>query len=230
MVRYRNDIDGLRALAIIPVVLFHYGFTKIAPGGFAGVDIFFVISGFLITKNIQDDINSKSYSVLDFYNRRIRRIFPALFVMFLFCLVCALLIQIPEEAKETGNGIIGSTLFFSNIMFYNMSGYFDQQMQNNPLLHTWSLSVEEQFYVIMPLFLLLLQNVRDKTRSFIILAALALSFLVSVYTVFHDESAAFYLVQNRAWELLMGSFLAIGGLPALSTSGCRNCWVLPCSP
>ena len=216
MIRYRTDIDGLRALAILPVVLFHYGLKNSLPGGFIGVDIFFVISGFLITKNIHDDIHDHRFNIVDFYNRRIRRIFPALFTVLLFCFICSLIIEIPSEARATSRGIFGATFFFSNIMFFNMSDYFNQQMQNNPLLHTWSLSVEEQFYIIVPLFLSLIRSFRERTRSLMLFIAVALSFAASSYEVYHNAPAAFYLMQNRAWELLLGSVLAIGGIPKIA--------------
>jgi peptidoglycan/LPS O-acetylase OafA/YrhL len=216
MMRHRNDIDGLRAFAIVPVVLYHYGLTQIAPGGFVGVDIFFVISGFLITKNLHDTINDGSYRILDFYNRRIRRIFPALFVMFLACTVFSLLIEFPDEAKNTNDAVLASVFFVSNILFYHTSGYFDLALQSNPLLHTWSLSVEEQFYVVVPVFLFLIRKLQPRLKIALVYGALTASFLLSSYMVFHDKSAAFYLVQNRAWELLTGSVLAINGVPRIS--------------
>ena len=208
--RYRNDIDGLRAIAILPVVFFHYGLEHPFSGGFVGVDIFFVISGFLITKHIHDEIQNGCFSILDFYNRRIRRIFPALFAVLLFCIVCSLTLEIPPEAKNTSQGIIGATLFVSNVIFYNMSGYFDVSSQNNPLLHTWSLSVEEQFYIVVPLFLYLMRKLSVDKLSLILCLALLISFVLCFFQVYHDPSAAFYLVQNRAWELLLGSVVAIG--------------------
>jgi peptidoglycan/LPS O-acetylase OafA/YrhL len=190
--------------------------TKIAPGGFVGVDIFFVISGFLITKNLDDSINDGTYRILDFYNRRIRRIFPALFVMLLACSLLSLLVEFPGEAKDTNNGVLASVFFVSNILFYRTSGYFDLALQGNPLLHTWSLSVEEQFYVVVPVFLFLIRKLQPRLKIALVYGALIGSFLLSTYMVYHDRSAAFYLVQNRAWELLTGSILAINGVPRVT--------------
>jgi peptidoglycan/LPS O-acetylase OafA/YrhL len=215
--RYRTDIDGLRAIAIIPVVLFHYGLKHPFSGGFVGVDVFFVISGFLITWHIDDEILNGSFSIADFYNRRIRRIFPALFAVLLFCFVCSLIVEIPPEVENTRNGILGATFFVSNVVFYHMSGYFDTLSQDNPLLHTWSLSVEEQFYIIVPLALFLVQKFAERAKVFVLFGVLFASFLFCSFEVYHNPSAAFYLVQNRAWELLVGAAVAIGGIPIVKS-------------
>ena len=150
MHRYRPDIDGLRAIAVLPVVLFHAEIPGFS-GGFVGVDIFFVISGYLITSIIVNDIWSRKFSILSFYERRIRRIFPAFFVMIAILTVVGALFLIPSELKDLGSSTFAATLFLSNMLFWYKSGYFDAPSELNPLLHTWSLGVEEQFYLGFPL-------------------------------------------------------------------------------
>ncbi|MFT4117388.1 acyltransferase family protein [Bradyrhizobium sp.] len=220
--QYRSDIDGLRALAIIPVLGFHYELSPLFKGGYVGVDVFFVISGFLITKIIYDGIADGSYSVVDFYQRRIRRIFPALFAVFAATLLISFSTQFPSETEYVGKSIAYATLFVSNIFFYAIAGYFDPHVANNPLLHTWSLSVEEQFYILFPITVLAIRRVAP-TRSIQAIALLAVaSFLGSIVAVETNISAAFYLVPFRAWELLTGSLLAIRALPALENKLARN--------
>ncbi len=154
--QYRKDIDGLRALAVIAVVLFHFDIKDLARGGFVGVDIFFVISGFLITKIIYNDLAKTFYN---FYNRRIRRIFPALFCLYFFVLLYALPVPLSSDVSFINNGLLASLFFSSNIYFYTLGGYFGPELEQNPLLHTWSLSVEEQFYIFFPVILLILYKV-----------------------------------------------------------------------
>lgn len=213
---HRNDIDGLRAIAVVPVILFHYGMVNVAPGGFVGVDIFFVISGYLITGILHREMQAGTYRLTGFYERRIRRIFPALFVMFAFCLVCAFFINFPSEVRDLGRSILASIVFISNILFYTSSGYFDQKMQVNPVLHTWSLSVEEQFYILFPLLLLAMRRLSAIKKSGVLLALLLASLAYAAYRVQREPSAAFYLVQFRAWELLIGSVLALGAIPQIA--------------
>ena len=151
---YRPDIDGLRALAVLPVILFHA--NLFFPGGFIGVDVFFVISGYLITQIIERDLQAHKFSVLVFYQRRIRRIFPALFVMCAVSILIAYFLLVPEELRDFGKTLLASSAFSSNILFYRWSGYFAPDSEFAPLLHTWTLSVEEQFYVCWPLLLAVL--------------------------------------------------------------------------
>src|SRR5262245_7615485 len=151
--RHRRDIDGLRALAVVPVVLFHAGVTQIS-GGFVGVDIFFVISGYLITSLILVEMSEGRFSLLGFYERRVRRIFPALFVVLAFCTVMALLLFLPAELRDFDRGLVAATFFVSNIHFSEVYGYFSAPLDRSPLVHTWSLSIEEQFYVVFPLVLI----------------------------------------------------------------------------
>jgi peptidoglycan/LPS O-acetylase OafA/YrhL len=207
--KYRADIDGLRALAVLPVVLYHMGFSRYMPGGFIGVDIFFVISGYLITSIITANIESNSYSLADFYNRRIKRIFPVLFVLYITVAILSLLSHFPSESETVGNSIASSVFFVSNILFYYSSGYFDTTSDSNFLLHTWSLSVEEQFYVLFPIILYTMKNLTKNQRLLTLTTIAVASFLTSTYLVKNDASAAYYLVHSRAWELMLGALLAI---------------------
>jgi peptidoglycan/LPS O-acetylase OafA/YrhL len=215
--KYRSDIEGLRALAVLPVVGFHLG-SSYAPGGFVGVDIFFVISGFLITKIILDQINDGAYRITDFYNRRIRRLAPALFVVFAFCLLSTVALRLSSLLVATGNSIAASLFFVSNIFFYEAYGYFDQAAGLNPVLHTWSLSVEEQFYIFFPLIIFAVKGTSATTKRAIFALAFGASLGCSAYLVKTDPNAAFFLVQSRAWELLVGTLLATGALPLLSNN------------
>jgi peptidoglycan/LPS O-acetylase OafA/YrhL len=155
-IKYRPDIDGLRAIAVISVVIFH-AFPKLIPGGFIGVDIFFVISGYLISTTILDNLENNSFSYIDFYRRRIRRIFPALIVVLIACFVVGWFVLLTDEFKQLGKHIFAGSIFLSNFALYSESGYFDTASEAKPLLHLWSLSVEEQFY-IRPLLIPILQK------------------------------------------------------------------------
>lgn len=205
---YRPDIDGLRTLAVVPVILFHAGLG--CPGGFVGVDVFFVISGYLITKIIQRDLAQHRFSVLKFYQRRIRRIFPALFAMFLACCCLGLYLLPPFEYMDLGKGVMAGAAFVSNIRFFRHTGYFDTSSQLQPLLHTWTLSVEEQFYIFWPLMLAgLSTRWLAKWKHWVILFILTGSLILSAYWVSHTPNAAFYLLPSRAWELGLGALLSI---------------------
>ena len=151
--KYRKEIDGLRALAVLPVILFHAGFTTFS-GGFVGVDIFFVISGYLITTIIVDEMDKGSFSLLNFYERRARRILPALFFVMLCTLLFAWFLLPPDDMRSFAKSLVAVPLFISNLLFYRESGYFDTLTDLKPLLHTWSLAVEEQYYLLFPLFLI----------------------------------------------------------------------------
>ena len=152
--RHRADIDGLRAIAVVPVVLFHAGVSQVS-GGFVGVDIFFVISGYLITSLILGEMAEGRFSLLSFYERRIRRIFPALFLVLAVSSVLALRLFMPPDLVAFGRSLVATALFVSNMHFYGDSGYFAAALDTKPLLHTWSLAIEEQFYIVFPLLLLL---------------------------------------------------------------------------
>jgi peptidoglycan/LPS O-acetylase OafA/YrhL len=220
--KYRPDIDGLRAVAVILVVMYHLGvgFTK---GGFIGVDVFFVISGYLITGIIASEVGSGTYSLLGFYERRVRRLFPALFGVLLFSSCLAYILLFPPELEYFGETLIATTTFLANILFYSGDGYFAGTRDTIPLLHTWSLAVEEQFYLLYPLVLAPLLR-RDKgTLCWPIFSlTLLLSFALSLFLVKYDQSAAFYLLPPRAWELLLGCLLALGAIPELRNEKYRQ--------
>ncbi|MCU1093126.1 acyltransferase [Stenotrophomonas maltophilia] len=208
MQKYRADIDGLRSIAILPVLLYHTGIPLIT-GGYVGVDIFFVISGFLITGILLRDFDNNTYSVLSFYERRIRRIFPALAVVVFFTIICAPFILLPSEFEPFGRDVASSLLFVANINFWLQSGYFSPVSEAKPLLHMWSLGVEEQFYLIAPLALFVTVKYARRYRLAITLIAIGLSLGACIYLTPRSPSAAFYLLPTRAWELLVGSALAI---------------------
>jgi peptidoglycan/LPS O-acetylase OafA/YrhL len=213
---YRPDIDGLRAIAVLAVLFFH---TRVPGfgGGFVGVDLFFVISGFLITSILLKDFDEGNYSIARFYERRIRRIFPALFPVIAFTIIVGALLLDPKSYKDFSDSILGTTLFYSNFVFANQSGYFDSPSLQKPLLHTWSLSVEEQFYILFPLLLFFInRKLKSRYALWLILVAVG-SMAASIYGVSQNQPKTFYLVHARAWELLAGSFLALRVLPATSS-------------
>jgi len=218
--QYRADIDGLRSLAIVPIVLFHAGFPLFS-GGFVGVDIFFVISGYLITSIIAKEIANGQFDLWRFYERRIRRIFPALIVMLLVCSVAGWLLLFPLDLQAFGQSMVASTGFVANISFWLQSGYFDTASDLKPLLHTWSLAVEEQFYLFFPL-VLLVANSTNRNPRVIVWTLLLLSFALSLFGVSRDPDAAFYLIPTRAWELLIGSVLALKAVPVISNHTVRH--------
>jgi peptidoglycan/LPS O-acetylase OafA/YrhL len=211
--QHRKDIDGLRAVAVLSVVLFHLGVSTHLSGGFVGVDVFFVISGYLITGVLQAEVDSGRLSIAEFYNRRVRRIFPALFVVHLFCLIASAIVLFPDEARGVGRDVLWSLAFVSNVVFARAGGYFNQSSQVAPLLHTWSLSVEEQFYIVLPLLLLVMSRLPRWLRLAILAALTVLSFAAAEWALGVDARRAFYLMQYRAWELLLGSLLALGAVP-----------------
>ena len=210
---YRSDIDGLRAVAVLAVVFYHYGIGPLS-GGFVGVDIFFVISGFLITGIVQKEIGQARFTFSGFYQRRIRRLFPALFVVLLATFLAGCVILLPSDLALLGRTMIATVLFASNLFFWRNSGYFDGGSHNNPLLHTWSLAVEEQFYIAFPVFLLLIHRHVPRLRNAALWLATICSFLLCVWMQRDRPDATFYLSPLRAWELSLGALLAVGALPA----------------
>jgi len=204
--KYRPDIDGLRAVAILSVVGFH-AFPEWIKGGFIGVDIFFVISGYLISTIIFDSLEHKHFSFAEFYSRRIKRIFPALLVVLVSCLVFGWFALLADEYKQLGKHIAGGAGFVSNFIFWNESSYFDNAAETKPLLHLWSLGIEEQFYIVWPLLLWLAWKQRFNFLS-ITLAVVLISFWLNISKVGEDAVATFYSPQTRFWELLAGSILA----------------------
>ena len=204
---YRREIDGLRALAVLPVLFFHAGFATFR-GGFVGVDVFFVISGYLITTIIITELSAGRFSIVGFYERRARRILPALFLVILVCLPFAWEWFTPRDFRSFSQSLAAVAAFVSNILFWRTSFYFDPSMEFKPLLHTWSLAVEEQYYLFFPVTLLLIWRLG---RSWV-LGFLALAFLVSLLAAQWgsraNPGAAFYLLPTRGWELLVGVFAA----------------------
>jgi len=204
---YRPDIDGLRAIAVIAVIFFHSHLIGFG-GGYVGVDIFFVISGYLITSIILRQLEADNFSLVNFYVRRIRRILPAIIFVSLVCIPIAWVVLTPRDMKDFAQSIAAVSTFSSNILFWKETGYFDQAVGLKPLLHTWSLAVEEQFYALYPLMLIILSFFNRYIKIFSLFIIFILSFSFSVYLQTRDPSGAFYLIFSRAWELLAGSFVA----------------------
>jgi len=205
---FRADVQGLRALAVVPVLLFHFGFSSV-PGGFAGVDVFFVISGFVISLGLIDGIERSTFSLKDFYARRIRRIAPLLLFTCLVAGLTAYFLLLPPDLVLFAQSLIATILSISNFYFWRQSGYFAPESQSQPLLHCWSLGVEEQFYLLMPLAMIgAFKICRGRWVAF--LASLcAASFAISVLSAFIAPSSGFFLLPARAWELASGSLLAV---------------------
>lgn len=203
---YRPDIDGLRALAILAVVSYHVLPDQI-PGGFLGVDVFFVISGFLISTIIFKSLANDRFSFIEFYAHRIRRILPALITVVAFCLFVGWNALLPAEFILLGKHIAASAGFFENFVLWREAGYFDTSTALKPLMHVWSLSIEEQFYLIFPLLVLSVWRLRLSLLAFVVLSG-AISFADYLYVVRHDAVAAFFSPQTRYWELMAGAVLA----------------------
>jgi peptidoglycan/LPS O-acetylase OafA/YrhL len=204
--RYRRDIDGLRAVAVLSVVAFH-AFPDWIKGGFIGVDVFFVISGYLISTIIHENLDSGTFSVTEFYRRRVKRIFPALLLVLVSCYVFGWFSLLGDEYTQLGKHIAGGAGFVSNLVSWSESGYFDNASDTKPLLHLWSLGVEEQFYIFWPLLLWFAHHMRLNLPGIGILVAL-MSFGLNLHQVKADAVADFYSPQTRFWELMLGSILA----------------------
>ena len=179
--RYRADIDGLRAVAVIFVIMYHF-FPSLAPGGFVGVDVFFVISGYLITSIIIKDIDDDSFNIIGFYKRRIKRIFPALSIVLIFCLVAGWFVLFVDEYRQLGKHIMVGAGFLSNIMLYREGGYFDIPSNFKPLLHLWSVGIEEQFYLMWPVLIILLKN-KTNLRAIVMWLLLFGSLYINISSV-----------------------------------------------
>ncbi len=205
---YRREIDGLRAVAVVPVVLYHAGFTALR-GGFLGVDIFFVISGYLITRLIKAEIERGEFSLLGFYERRVRRILPALYLVVVVSLAFAWAWLFPTEMTDFGRSVVGIALFDSNFVFDQKIGYFTGDVALWPLIHTWSLAVEEQFYAVFPFVLLLSLRFGRRWAVPAVAALSALSFIAAQSMAQLDPQSDFYLPQFRAWELGAGALVAL---------------------
>ncbi|WP_296184510.1 acyltransferase family protein [Pseudomonas sp. UBA1879] len=215
----RRDIDGLRALAVIPVVLYHFGFGVFS-GGFVGVDVFFVISGFLITSIIFREISAGRFSFVDFWARRARRIIPALSIMMLAALLVGWVLMPANDYSQLGRAVRYQAMFVSNILFMRQDGYFNPASDFKPLLHTWSLSVEEQYYILFPLLMVLLTRYLRQWR-WVLFGLLVVSFALNVWVIKRNPDEAFFLLPMRAWELLCGAMLAV--LPVSDRQ--RSPWV-----
>lgn len=211
--KYRADIDGLRALAVLPVIAYHMGIGGI-PGGFTGVDIFFVISGYLICGIIYNSAISDNFSWLDFYKRRCLRILPPLFVVLLATMIFGYYHLLPAQFTDLSNSALAALLSASNIFFWKTTGYFDGPADLKPLLHTWSLAVEEQFYILFPVVLLLVIRLFRHRTTQVMLLVIAGSLLLSIYGVTRKPTFTFYMLPTRAWELALGGIIAIAGLEA----------------
>jgi peptidoglycan/LPS O-acetylase OafA/YrhL len=205
--KYRAEIDGLRALAVLPVILFHAGFEWFS-GGFVGVDVFFVISGYLITTIIISEMAEGKFSIVNFYERRARRILPALFFVMASCLPFAWLWLTPSDLKDFGQSLVAVSTFSSNLLFWLESGYFDTAAELKPLLHTWSLAVEEQYYILFPVFLMLTWRLGIKWVLVLLSIIFLLSLGVAQWGAYNKPSATFFLLPTRGWELLVGVFAA----------------------
>lgn len=205
--RYRPEIDGLRAVAVLGVVLYHMGLGF--PGGYVGVDVFFVISGFLITGIIVKDLNRGTFSMLDFWVRRIRRIMPAVTVMVVVCLIAGYVLLSPDAFKGLAKSSIAQSLMAANVYFWRDTGYFTESAEFKPLLHTWSLAVEEQFYVFFPLVLFVFWKWWKHQVIPVLLILGGFSFLLSCIGVVYYPQATFFLLPARAWEMLAGGVLAV---------------------
>ncbi len=206
--QYRAEIDGLRALAVLPVILFHGGFPGFE-GGFVGVDVFFVISGYLITSILLNDLAQGRFSILRFYERRARRILPALFFVMAACVPMGLMWMLPGELRLFGQNSIAVSLFASNILFWRTTNYFSPRSEDNPLLHTWSLAVEEQFYIFFPLMLWLIWRFGPRSLIAMIVVTALISLGISEWGWRNSPTANFYLLPTRAWELMAGSLCAV---------------------
>lgn len=204
--KYRPDIDGLRAIAVLAVVAFH-AFPSWVKGGFIGVDVFFVISGYLISTIIFENLDKGTFSFFEFYSRRIRRIFPALLLVLIACFAFGWFALLADEYKQLGKHIAGGASFISNFILWNEAGYFDNSAETKPLLHLWSLGIEEQFYIVWPL-LLWFGWKRNFNLLAITVVVTVFTFVLNIKGVKHDMVATFYSPQTRFWELLSGSLLA----------------------
>ncbi len=220
---YRKEIDGLRAVAVLAVIFFHAGFESFS-GGYVGVDIFFVISGFLITSMIASDLEKKRFSLLDFYERRARRILPALLFLIICCIPAACLFLLPEDLEEFFNSVLSVIGFYSNFFFWKSQDYFGQDAELIPLIHTWTIAVEEQYYIFFPLLLIFLSRQTRSFKGVALLCLFVVSLAYSIWASYHYPDAAFFLLPTRIWEFLIGSFAALyfQKVSILHSSALRN--------
>ncbi len=204
---YRPEIDGLRAVAVLAVLLFHA--TGLLPGGFAGVDVFFVISGYVITSMLAAELDAGRFSLVRFYERRVRRLFPALAVTILVTAAASAMILLPLDLKAMGKSAVAAALMVSNVLFWDEAGYFDAAAQTKPLLHTWSLAIEEQFYLVYPLLLAALWKLGRRRLLWTLALLFGLSLAAAAWTAPDQPLTAFYLAPFRLWELMLGGLIAL---------------------
>lgn len=223
--KYRREIDGLRAIAVLSVIFFHAGLS-VFKGGYVGVDVFFVISGYLITTILLTEFEQKRFSTLNFYERRARRILPALFFVMTVCTFLAWMILLPNDLVSFFNSISSIPRFSSNIFFWKDVDYFATASELKPLLHTWSLAVEEQYYILFPIFLLVLWRFK-KRFIVIVLLCIALASLIRSHIISTTDVAEnFFLLTTRFWEISIGGFIAFIPAHALTK---YNIFKLTCS-
>lgn len=220
--RMRNDITGLRAIAVIAVVIFHYSRTSL-PGGFVGVDVFFVISGFLMTSIIFNGLKGNGFDYVHFVKSRAKRIFPALLVVVLIVLILGYIFIAPAGYKEISKHSLASSLFVSNFVYAGEADYFDTVSEGKFLLHTWSLSLEWQFYLLYPVFIILLSKLfSNKKLKYIILTATLFSFCLSVYLSYANPTSAYFSLYSRAWEMLVGGLVFLFPLKKFESKKARS--------
>lgn len=205
---YQPHIDGLRAIAVLSVILFHAD-PRLVPGGYLGVDVFFVISGFLITSLMASDLHDGTFSLASFYERRIRRIFPVLFLVLAATVPFAAWLLLPSQHEAYAKSVVAAFFFFSNILFWLQTGYFMPEAELKPLLHTWSLGIEEQFYLFYPLILMVIWRFGPSARVAVLALIFLLSLIGSILLSQTAPGANFYLLPTRAWELMAGALLAL---------------------
>lgn len=229
---YFPHIDGIRALAVLPVVFFHI-LARLCPGGFAGVDVFFVISGYLIVGGILRDLDNGRFTLSGFYYRRIRRIMPAYFVMIAIVFCAGSIIYYSWPLRDLGEASLMGSLFSANLYFWKISGdYFSSGVQTNPLLHLWSLSVEEQFYMVIPLLCMVVWGIRKQLVAPVMASLAVISLIGAILAVRSgSQNNAFYLLHLRGWELLIGALLTMmrplsQDTPRVGDSRKHNLWCL----
>lgn len=205
--KYRADIDGLRAIAVLSVVIFH-AFPDFLKGGFIGVDIFFVISGYLISTIIFENLEKETFSFSEFYARRIKRIFPALLLVLFATIILGWFLLLADEYKQLGKHVTSGASFISNFVLWSEVGYFDNAAETKPLLHLWSLGIEEQFYILWPLLIWFVWKQKLNLFTLIVVIA-AISFYLNISNINYDTTATFFSPQTRFWELLCGSLMAL---------------------
>lgn len=220
MMNYRREIDGLRAVAVLPVILFHAGFSWFS-GGFVGVDVFFVISGYLITSILLAEHEAGRFSIVGFYERRARRILPALVLVMACCVPLAWALMLPYQLKDFAQSLVAVATFSSNVLFWRQSGYFDTEAASKPLLHTWSLAVEEQYYLLFPLALALCWRLGRRALVGLLALVTLACLMLAEWGWWNHPQANFFLTPTRAWELMIGSLIAF--VPAVWLQG-RSLW------